>query len=141
MYMARELKEGPVFSRIEDPAGGGPLLLQDRRHHGHCQQANPSAANGQSVQQSTAQDHGRGGAEFVGIPSPTLFLQRRMLEWFNFTPDELQDAIDTAEAYSTEFSDLVISTRRTDSTHSNGVLISLQQKLLNYTKKHSGLRV
>jgi hypothetical protein len=64
------------------------------------------------------------GAEFVERHLHRLYsAKRRVLEWFSFSPDELQEVIETAEAYSDEFSDLVVETRQTDSTYSTDDVI------------------
>ena len=125
--MARQLQKGILFFlALEDPAGGAvPPFYKigvttdtvDKRIR-QLQTGNPFRI----VPHTTMVVE---GAEFVERHLHRLYsAKRRVLEWFSFSPDELQEVIETAEAYSDEFSDLVVETRQTDSTYSTDDVIS-----------------
>jgi hypothetical protein len=132
--MARQLQKGVLyFLAMEDPAGGSvPPFYKigvttdtvDKRIR-QLQTGNPFRI----VPHTTMVVE---GAEFVERHLHRLYsAKRRLLEWFTFSPNELQEVIETAEAYSAEFSDLVVETRKTDSTHSTDDLISPAPEALN----------
>ncbi len=125
--MARQLQKGVLyFLALEDPAGGAvPPFYKigvttdtvDKRIR-QLQTGNPFRI----VPHTTMVVE---GAEFVERHLHRLYsAKRRVLEWFSFSPDELQGVIKTAEAYSEEFSDLVVETRQTDSTYSTDDVIT-----------------
>ena len=125
--MARQLQRGILyFLALEDPAGGAvPPFYKigvttdtvDKRIR-QLQTGNPFRI----VPHTTMVVE---GAEFVERHLHRLYsAKRRILEWFTFSPSELQEVIETAEAYSEEFSDLVVETRQSDSTYSTDDVIS-----------------
>jgi len=130
--MARELQKGILyFLALEDPAGGAvPPFYKigvttdtvDKRIR-QLQTGNPFRI----VSHTTMVIE---GAEFVERHLHRLYsAKRRILEWFTFTPDELQGVIEVAKAYSEEFSDLVVATRNTDSMYSTDDIITPTPKV------------
>jgi len=130
--MARELQKGILyFLALEDPAGGAvPPFYKigvttdtvDKRIR-QLQTGNPFRI----VPHTTMVIE---GAEFVERHLHRLYsAKRRILEWFTFTPDELQEVIEVAKAYSEEFSDLVVATRNTDSMYSTDDIITPTPKV------------
>jgi hypothetical protein len=136
--MARQLQKGILyFLALEDPAGGAvPPFYKigvttdtvDKRIR-QLQTGNPFRI----VPHTTMVVE---GAEFVERHLHRLYsAKRRILEWFSFSPDELQKVIETAEAYSEEFSDLVVGTRQTDSMYSTDDVISPTPKVAELHKE------
>ena len=125
--MARQLQKGVLyFLALEDPAGGAvPPFYKigvttdtvDKRIR-QLQTGNPFRI----VPHRTLVLE---GAEFVERHLHRLYsANRRMLEWFTLSPDELEEVIEEAEGFAEGVSDLIVEVRELDTTPSTRAMMS-----------------
>lgn len=136
--MARELQKGILyFLKLEDPAGGTvPPFYKIGITTGTLDKRINTLQTGNPYKIVPHHTMEVEGAEFVERHLHSLYSsKRRMLEWFEFTSEEIEEAIEVAKDYAQQFSDLVVEIRSLDQRHSNGINISATPEVLDLHKE------